>query len=76
MTEPVTKGERANAILESETFLEAWENAKIRIQEEWTTAKKPEKREALWHQYRSLDAIPRELRVLRDAAAVARKRTR
>ena len=69
-----TQGERAGAILESEVFLECSENAKLRIYEEWKSAKKPEKREALWHQYNSLDAIPRELRVMRDAAVVSRKR--
>lgn len=69
-----TKGERAKALLESEVFLECSENARLRIQEEWTNAKEPETREALWHQYNSLDAIPRELRVMRDAAVVSRKR--
>lgn len=69
-----TKGERAREILDSEVFLESSENARLRIQEEWTNAKKPETREALWHQYNSLDAIPRELRVMRDAAQLGRKR--
>jgi hypothetical protein len=74
MTDPITKGDRAKAILDSETFQEAWENARLRVKEEWTNAKKADERESLWYQYNSLDAIPRELRVMRDAAAVNRKR--
>ena len=68
------KGERAAQILENEVFVEAVSGAKRRIRDSWTIAKSAPEREALWHQYQAIDAVTKELAIIRDRGIVERKR--
>jgi hypothetical protein len=63
------KGEAARRILDDDTFKEAVQGAKARIKDEWEAAESKDVRESLWHQLRALDAVPRELRTIRDRGA-------
>jgi predicted NAD-dependent protein-ADP-ribosyltransferase YbiA (DUF1768 family) len=72
--DPVTKGERASNILDSEVYIEAVEGARGQIKHEWTQAKGQIEREALWHKYQAIDAVTTALRILRDRGIQERKK--
>ena len=68
-----TKGERAGQILENEVYLEAIEGAKQSIKDEWVRAQGTTEREALWHQYRAIEGVTKQLRIIRDRGILERR---
>lgn len=69
-----TKGERAAQILENEVYQEAVAGAKQRIKDEWAAASDPAKRDTLWHKLQAIEAVNRELEVIRGNGVVERER--
>lgn len=69
-----TKADRAAQILDNEIFKEAAERAKQRMKDAWANEEDPQKREALWQQYKASEAVTRELTIIRDNGIVARHR--
>lgn len=67
-----SKGQSAERILTDEVFQEAVEGAKARLKDEWAAAESRDIRESLWHQLKALDAVPRELRSIRDRGVMHR----
>ena len=70
--DPITKGNRARDILESEVFKEAVSNARQTLKDRWTTTTAAAQRESLWHQFQALDAVEHELVLLRDRGTFER----
>lgn len=74
MLDPETKGERAAQILDNEVYSEAVKSARHRIQDDWAGQTNAESRERLWHTLQAIEAVTRELAILRDNGIVARKK--
>lgn len=72
MLDVLQKGEHAAQILENEVYKEAVAGAKQRIKDEWAAAKVPSEREALWYQLQAIEAVNRELVIIRDRGIVER----
>lgn len=67
-----TKGERAAEILASDVYQEAVKSAKQRLKDSWGSEVTPGGREALWHKLQAVDAMTRELAIIRDRGIVER----
>ena len=69
-----TRGERAARILEDEVYGDAVNGAKHRIKDKWGATDDPAQRDALWHQLQAIEAVTRELKIIRDNGIVERRK--
>jgi hypothetical protein len=69
-----TKADRAAQVLANEVYQEAVAGAKQRLKDSWAAADDPVQRDALWHELKAIDAVTRELTIIRDNGIVARHR--
>jgi hypothetical protein len=69
-----TRAERAKRIQEDQVFQDALEDAAYSIFERWKASDNASEREALWHQYKALDALPEQLRIYVGRGAHEEKR--
>lgn len=59
----VTKGRRAEKILNDDVFQEAMKNAEESLKDEWKNDTTQQGREACWHKLHALSEVKRALRV-------------
>jgi hypothetical protein len=66
------RGERAAQILDADVYKEAVAGAKQRIQNKWAATEDQAKRDSLWHELKAIEAVTRELVIIRDNGIVER----
>ena len=72
MLDAEPRGERAAQILANEVYQQAVKAAAERFKDEWGRTEDPERRDSLWHQLKAVEAVTRELTIIRDNGIVAR----
>lgn len=72
--DPETRGERAAQILENEIYQDAVKGATQRIKNAWADTDDPIKRDEFWHQLKAIEAVTRELTIIRDNGIVIRNK--
>ena len=70
MIDVVTKGERAQQIIDNDVYKEAVAGATKRIKDQWAAATNADDRESLWHKLQAIEAVTTELKIIRDCGIV------